>query len=59
MNYIEFDFNPEDKLQQEQLIALLSEEGFEGFEETPGTLKAFIKEEDWQETRFYDIMGLL
>lgn len=58
MNYIEFDFNPEDKLQQEQLIALLSEEGFEGFEETPGTLKAFIKEEDWQETRFYDIMGL-
>ncbi|MCP9750314.1 50S ribosomal protein L11 methyltransferase [Ferruginibacter sp. HRS2-29] len=58
MNYIEFDFTPEDKLQQEQLIALLSEEGFEGFEETPGTLKAFIKEEDWQEPRFYDIMGL-
>lgn len=58
MNYIEFDFNPEDKLQQEQLIALLSEEGFEGFEETPAALKAFIKEEDWQEPRFNDIIGL-
>jgi ribosomal protein L11 methyltransferase len=58
MNYIEFDFNPEDKLQQEQLIALLSEENFEGFEETPTSLKAFIKEEDWQEPRFNDIIGL-
>ncbi len=58
MNYLEFDFITADKLHQEQLIALLSEEGFEGFEETGKTLKAFIKEEEWQEPRFNYIVKL-
>jgi ribosomal protein L11 methyltransferase len=57
-NYLEFDFTGADKLQQEQLIALLSDENFEGFEETSQTLKAFIKEEDWNEPRFNDIIKL-
>ena len=34
MNYISFDFETTDNNQSEKLIALLSEQGFEGFEET-------------------------
>ena len=52
MNYISFDFETTDNNQSEKLIALLSEQGFEGFEETGNNLKAFIPEEAFSETAF-------
>jgi len=48
-NYIHAKFQPVNKEQQEILIALLSEQGFEGFEEGPQFLSAFIPEEQWEE----------
>lgn len=57
-SYIEFDFTAPDTMLQEQLIALLSEEGFEGFEESGQILKAFVDEARFDEIRFNDILSL-
>lgn len=46
-NYIHLQFQHLSKEQQEILIALLSELGFEGFEEGTGYLSAFIPESQW------------
>jgi ribosomal protein L11 methyltransferase len=46
-NYIHLKFQHLSKEQQEILIALLSELGFEGFEEGTGYLSAFIPESQW------------
>lgn len=48
-NYLHAKFHPVTKEQQEILIALLSEQGFEGFEEGPQYLSAFIPEEQLDE----------
>ena len=58
MNYISFDFETTDTNQSDQLVALLSEQGFEGFEETDQYLKAFVKEDDFSETAFKAIEAL-
>ena len=58
MNYLQFEFEITDAAQTEQLIALLSEEKFDGFEELPKVLKAFIKEEDFDEENFKHIVNL-
>ena len=58
MNYISFDFETTDTNQSEQLVALLSEQGFEGFEETGNNLKAFIPEESFSETAFNTVNNI-
>jgi ribosomal protein L11 methyltransferase len=50
MNYIAFNFETISTDQSEQLIALLSEQQFEGFEESGNILKAFIAEALFSET---------
>jgi len=47
-NYIELTFPVTDTELQQVLIAQLSEEGFEGFEENETDLKAFIPETDYE-----------
>ena len=54
-NYIQFDFEISGNEQAELLIAVLSEKGFEGFEENEGLLSAFIRENDFSEKRFASI----
>ncbi len=44
MDYIQVELNNIDNEKNELLIALLANAGFESFEETDTTLKAFIKE---------------
>lgn len=46
-NYIEIILQPATKDQSEILVALLSREGYTGFEELPGKLKAFIPENEY------------
>lgn len=58
MNYIAVDFETTQSAQSEQLIALLSDQGFEGFEETGNNLQAFIGETAFNETAFSTIMEL-
>ena len=47
MNYIQVQINDIHAERQELLIALLAENGFEGFEESDTMLKAFIKEAEF------------
>lgn len=49
MNYIQYSFNGITAADSEMLIALLSKQGFDGFEELPKGLKAFIAEDDFNE----------
>ena len=58
MNYIEFKFETVGSDQSEQLIALLGEIEFEGFEEAGQYLKGFIKEEIFNEAAFNSIEKL-
>jgi len=58
MNYLQFDFDIESIEQQEKLVALLAEYGFEGFEEEENTLNAFIPEQDFNEAEFSAIIDL-
>jgi len=58
VNYLAVDFEITDSRQSEQLIALLSEYGFEGFEESEYTLQAFILEENFVEDDFNTIIQL-
>ena len=58
MNYLQFEFTTESTTQMEQLVALLSNEGFEGFEEEDNNLNAFIPESIFSETEFISIIGL-
>jgi ribosomal protein L11 methyltransferase len=56
MNYISYLFHPENEGKAEQLIALLSNQGFEGFEEEPETLKAFIAEDKFDQAEFDSVI---
>ena len=58
MNYLQFDFEVRNNEQSEKLVALLSEKGFEGFEEEPTILKAFIAEKDFKEDAFLNVVEL-
>jgi len=59
MNYLQFDFETENTEQAEQLIALLNEQGFEGFEEDGNYLKAFITEDKFDEAEFENVVAKL
>ena len=58
MNYLEFDFETTGQDQAEQLVALLSELGFEGFEEGDLYLEAFIPETAFNENSFAAVVEL-
>lgn len=58
MNYLQFDFEIETIEQQERLVALLAEHGFEGFEEDENTLNAFIREQNFNEAEFSAVIDL-
>ena len=44
MNYVQVEFTPQTAEQNEILVAMLADIGFEGFEENENVLKAFINE---------------
>ncbi len=52
MNFIEFDFQVESQQESETLVALLSSIGFEGFEESGFSLKAFVSEDGFHSEYF-------
>jgi ribosomal protein L11 methyltransferase len=58
MNYLEYDFETQKAEQSEQLIALLSDIGFEGFEEDEIFLKAFIAEDKFDEKAFDNVVAM-
>lgn len=55
-NYIKIKINSTDEREHEMLIALLSEEGYDGFEETETDLQAFIPEEEFTEEKLKGIL---
>ncbi|HMO61868.1 MAG TPA: 50S ribosomal protein L11 methyltransferase [Ferruginibacter sp.] len=57
MNYFQFDFEPHTKDEGEQLIALLAEQGFDGFEEDGFTLIAFIPEANFNQEAFEAVLA--
>lgn len=58
MNYIAFNFEPLTIEEAEQLIALLSEQKFDGFEENDHQLKAFIAQDLFNENSLNSILAL-
>ena len=58
MNYLHFDFDTENSEQLERLVALLSEQGFIGFEEEEDSLNAFIPEHQFREDEFSSVIDL-
>lgn len=50
-NYIKISITVTDEQEQELLLALLSEEGYDGFEETEDQLIAYISEQDFNESQ--------
>ena len=56
-NYISIHFDQIDSLEQDILIAQLSQIGFEGFEQTPDSITAFIPEKLFDEKSFQSING--
>ncbi|MDB5277592.1 MAG: ribosomal protein L11P-lysine N-methyltransferase [Ferruginibacter sp.] len=58
MQYLSFDFEITNSGESEQLVALLSDLGFEGFEETDTYLHAFIQQEKFSDTDFAGVIQL-
>ena len=56
MQYFEFKFDVKDIQESETLIALLSDIGFEAFEEQENELKSYIKSEDFNEILFNNLI---
>lgn len=56
MNFLQFDFEPHSKEEAEKLIAMLSEQGFDGFIEEGITLVAFIPEARFSQAGFEKIL---
>lgn len=52
MNYLKFEFDIESIEQQDRLVALLADLGFEGFEEDENSLDAFIPEDKFDKDEF-------
>lgn len=59
MNYIEIDFETINLNVNDELIALLNEHGFEGFEENDRWLKAFIPEDKFNADEFEKLIDKL
>ncbi|MEO6732430.1 MAG: 50S ribosomal protein L11 methyltransferase [Ferruginibacter sp.] len=58
MNYLEFDFDIESQEQLQKLVALLSEQGFDGFEEEEDSLNAFIAEHRFDNNEFTSVIDM-
>ncbi len=58
MIYFMFEFEITNTEQCEQVVALLSEQGFEGFEENDFILKAFVAENEFDEEAFQAFKNL-
>lgn len=58
MQYLSFDFEITTPAESEQLIALLSDQGFEGFEETDAALHAFIQQDRFSQADFASVVQL-
>jgi ribosomal protein L11 methyltransferase len=56
MNYLKFEFDIESIEQQERLVALLADLGFEGFEEDENSLDAFIPEDKFSQDEFSGVI---
>ena len=56
MNYLQFDFETEEVDQMDQLVALLNDQGFEGFEEENNCLKAYIAENKFDAPGFSSVL---
>ena len=59
MNYLQLEFEIENDVESEILIALLSQAGFESFEEADNSLKAFIKEDEFNEGSVEEILKIV
>ena len=58
MNYLKFQFDIDSIDQQERLVALLADLGFEGFEEDENSLDAFISEDKFNQTEFSSVIEM-
>jgi ribosomal protein L11 methyltransferase len=58
MDYLEFEFETQDTEELEKLVALLDEQGFEGFEEEESSLKAYIPVDKFNEAGFTSVLDL-
>ena len=56
-NYIKITVSVANEEQQEILLALLSEEGYDGFEETSDELNAYISEEQYNEEQLKELIS--
>lgn len=56
-NYVQITVESANEEQKELLIALLSEEGYDGFEETDSSLSAFINEEFYNEELLLQVLS--
>lgn len=56
MNYVQVEIESFDQQQKEIFVALLTEQGYEGFEEDAGSLKAFIPEKDFNELLLKEVL---
>ncbi|HLO36916.1 MAG TPA: hypothetical protein VK173_00355, partial [Lacibacter sp.] len=55
-NYIKISFPVANEEQQEILLALLSEEGYDGFEETTTDFNAYINENKFNEQQLSELL---
>ncbi|MFZ1371077.1 MAG: hypothetical protein WAR78_11880, partial [Ferruginibacter sp.] len=59
MNYLQIEFTAIAEAESEILVALLSEAGFESFEESGNSLSAFIKEEGFTESSLQSVLQVV
>ncbi len=59
MNYLQIEFETLNKGESEILVALLADVGFESFEEEEKSLKAFIKEEGFEEDSLVSVLQVV
>jgi ribosomal protein L11 methyltransferase len=57
--YIQLQFSDTGKEQNDQLVALLADIGYTGFEEEENTLKAFIAEENFSSDDLEDVLKII
>ncbi|MBA3829543.1 MAG: 50S ribosomal protein L11 methyltransferase [Taibaiella sp.] len=56
-NYKEVDIKVDDTVQGEMLIALLAEQGYEGFEEREGSLRAYVSADNYNADTLASLLG--
>jgi len=59
MNYLQIEFKTSTEDEREILLALLADAGFESFEETDNSLRAFVREADFVEEILHEICNIV